>query len=125
MAHEHGGIRHEGEIVMPEKLPLLPAIQNSRVSCVIGDSQFLFDIRWNNRDESWYMDMRDQDEDLIVAGMRIVLGSPLGARTADSRFPPGVFLAIDTTNSGQEATYDDLGERVIVMFFSPEELAAL
>jgi len=107
---------------MPQQLPLRPSIPNYRVGTKLGDTSYVLDVRWNGRAEAWYMDVRTEDAEPIRVGIKLVLGAALGRRCVDPRFPPGVLMASDTSGAGQEATLDDLGERVQVFYFPPEDL---
>jgi len=109
---------------MSTQLPFIPSEFNFRVNTVLEGTEFIFDVRWNGRDSAWYMDLLDVDGDLIRAGMKIALGSPMGIRVADARFPDGLFSPSDLSNSGVDAGFDDLGVRVVVFFFTNAELAA-
>jgi hypothetical protein len=107
---------------MPQVLPFQPSLPNYRFSTSLGDTTYRFNVRWNSRDEAWYFDLSDDEGDLIVTGVKIVLGALLVARSADDRIPNGALLAGDTSNTGIDATLDDLGVRVFVYFYSPDEL---
>ena len=116
---------------MSQILPLLPSpkppaspVSEQRFTTTLGETQYGFRLRWNSRDESWYMDVSRADGKLIACGIRVVLGTLLGGRVVDPDFPPGGFRAVDLSNRGQEATLYDLGERVAVYYLTPEELIA-
>ena len=109
---------------MATQLPFIPNEFQYRVNTVVEGTEFIFDMRWNGRDSAWYMDLLDIEGDIIRAGMKIVLGSAIGIRSADARFPDGFFSASDLSNSGVDAGFDDLGVRVVVFFFTFEELEA-
>ncbi len=107
---------------MPQQLPLAPSIANYRVGTVLGGVSYLLDVRWNGRAEAWYLDVLTEDEEPIRRGIKLVLGSALGRRCVDTRFPPGILVAADTSGAGIDAGFDDMGERVVVLYFAPEEL---
>lgn len=102
---------------MPQQLPFVPSIPNYRVSTDLAGTQFILDARWNTRSEAWYLDILVEDETPIVRGVKVVLGALLGVTNVDPAFPAGTFLASDTSGQGLDATLDDLGTRVIVLFF--------
>lgn len=111
---------------MPSQLPFVYDPPIYRVSTTLDNEVFIFDVRWNARDEAWYFDLYTSEEDLIVGGVRIILGIPLGFKAkSDSRFPNGIIVATDMANTGQEAGYYDLGDRVLVHFYSQDELDAI
>lgn len=112
---------------MPVQMPFVPAADSGpfyRVGVVLGDRQYIFDVRWNARDGAWYFDMFAEDESPIVVGVKIVLGALLGGRCVSADFPDGVFIASDLENTGRDATIDDLGTRVAVYFYTTDELEA-
>lgn len=109
---------------MPQVLPLVPSVQSYRFATALDGTSYIFDVRWNGRDESWYMDVLADDESTIWSGIRIVIGSLLGRRCVDERFPRGAMMAVDLTGGKRDATFDDLGTRVAVLFYTPEEFFA-
>lgn len=105
-----------------QQLPLIPSEPNYRFGTALNGKQVIIDVRWNGRDEAWYLDLLTEDEEPIRTGMKVVLGTILGGRSANADFPVGVFVASDLSGEGREATLDDLGVRVLVHFMTPEEL---
>ena len=99
-----------------QQLPLVPSTPNYRFATTLDGTSYVFDVRWNARDEAWYLDVYDQNETLIRAGVKIVLGALLGRRSVDPAFPDGLLIATDLSGEGREATFDDLGTRVVVIF---------
>jgi hypothetical protein len=110
---------------MPQMLPLVPLIPHYRVGTELAGIQYLLDVRWNERDSAWYLSLMAEDETPIRMGMKIVLGTMLGVRSAHPLFPPGAFMASDLSGKGRDATLTDLGTRVVVYFFTNDELNAL
>lgn len=106
-----------------QTLVLTPSDSNYRFITTLENLPFGFDIRWNSRDESFYMDVLRDDGSVVRAGIRLVLGPALGGRVADADFPPGAFFAVDLTNSAVEATYDDIGKRVAIVYLSAADIA--
>ena len=97
-------------------LPLEPSIPNYRVGTTLDGVVYLLDVRWNSRDEAWFLDLLAEDETPIVRGIRVVLGALLGSRSADPAFPPGVLIASDLAGTGTDPGFDDLGQRVKVYY---------
>lgn len=105
-------------------VPFEPSIPNYRFSTTLLSQTYVFDVRWNARDDAWYFDILDSANSPILHGVKIVLGALLGGRCVDPRFPAGRFMACDMTDSGTEAKYDDLGVRVLIYFMSYDEIDA-
>lgn len=107
---------------MPVQLPIDAEDPFYRVGVTLNDTPYLFDVRWNGRDNAWYFDVLDVTEDPIRCGIKIVLGIPLGCRGVDPRFPSGAIFAEDLSGEGRDATIDDLGTRVCLYHYSEEEV---
>jgi hypothetical protein len=83
---------------------------------------YIFELKWNVRDSSWYLNLFEHDGTIIKHGIRVVLGMYLGRRSRHPLFRKGVLVAVDTTVKGREATLDDLGERVVLRYFSVQDV---
>lgn len=110
---------------MPEILPFVPEQATYEFSTGLGGEEFVFNVRWNGRDEAWFIDILASDRTQILSGIKIVCGTLLGDRNTDPRFPNGVLQAIDLSGDQLDATFEDLGIRVVIYFFSDEELDAI
>jgi hypothetical protein len=107
---------------MIQQLPLIPSEPNYRVGTVLDVTPVILDVHWNGRDAAWFMDIMTETEVPIVMGVKIVLGTLLGGRTSSQEFPLGVLVAADLSGEGRDATLDDLGTRVLVYFYTPDEI---
>ena len=64
------------------------------------------------------------DRTPVAYGIKVVLGTNLG-RTHDHPLTrQGLLVAIDRSGESRDATFDDLGDRVIVMHVTAGEMAA-
>lgn len=105
------------------QLPFIPSVPSYRVSTTLSGVVYIFDVRWNTRDEAWYFDLLTEDETVIRHGIKIVLGTILAGRVS-TRLPRGAFIAADLSGFGRDAGLDDLGSRVNVYFYTLEEIRA-
>lgn len=114
---------------MSGKLSFIPKDGNYRFSSTLvtptGSATYTFDVRWNTRDDAWRFDMYDPDGILMVAGVKIVLNVPLGRRSAHSFFNNNSIIAMDSSLSGLDPNYDDLGTRVVVWHLTDADLMSL
>jgi hypothetical protein len=86
-----------------------------------------FDFKWNDRDQSWYFDVIDDQERPIVNSVRLVLGVYLGRHSRRHElFRNGALVAINTSRAtadrGREAGFNDLGARVILRYFTVNDI---
>ena len=107
---------------MPKLIPLIPLEGFYRFSTTLESVDYIFDVRWNDRDSAWYFDLLDADENMIRAGCKIILGASPGRRSAHADFPSGAFVVEDTSGEGVEATYEDLGVRVVMRYYTAAEV---
>lgn len=82
--------------------------------------QLYFD--WNVRDEHWSMTIRDKNENVLVAGIKIIADYELISMYRYLDIPQGYLVAADTSGQGLDPGFDDFGTRVLLMYFSPDEI---
>jgi hypothetical protein len=110
---------------MAEQIQFVPSVGDYVFTQSLEGVQYGFRARWNARDAAWYFDIADAQQQPIANGIKIVLGCILGQ--SFSFFEPftlGNFLAIDTSGEDREATFDDLGTRVVVVYYTTADLIA-
>lgn len=108
---------------MATQIALIPGEFNYEFTMSLLDIEYLFNIRWNARSSTWHMSLYDLDGNPLALGRRIVLGAAIGRTVASDDFPDGLFFATDLSGQDEEATFDDLGLRVVLHFVPRSELA--
>lgn len=83
--------------------------------------QFRLTFAYNTRDERWYLDIAKPDGTMILAGQPIIVDYPMLKRFVNQDLPYGFLLAVDSTDKGEEAEEEDLGNRVKLIFSTPED----
>jgi len=110
-----------------DRLPLSSEHAHQSLSVELGGSPFTIEILWSDRDAAWYLSVYAEDADAtpIVEGWRVcVSGLPL-RRTRGSARPPGEILFVDLGGTLQDPGRDELGERVIALYYDPDDFAEL
>lgn len=93
-----------------------------RFTTQLGDKKYDFDVKYSDRSGVWTMDMADNaNKAAILSGIPLVLGQQL---LEPYNLSIGRMLVVDGTNQGKEAGSDDLGSRVKLYWFSPDEAVA-
>jgi len=82
---------------------------------------YKFDFEWSDREEAWYMSIKDLDGVELLSGRKIVLSYPLTVIHRDAGLPPGTFIAFDTSDKEVEAGFADLGDRVKLLYIPSDE----
>lgn len=89
----------------------------------LGSRDYLLTFDWNGRDGHWYLDIALEDETMVAAGIKIVLGTRLLRSVYGPNRPEGEIIAVDTTGSHRDPGLEDLGSRVILAYLEPSDLA--
>lgn len=108
-----------------QDLPLVPSVASYRFGVALNENQYIIDVHWNSREEAWYLDWYKEDDTVIAIGLKVVLGAYLGRTKTVPPFSEGSLVAVDTSGESIEATFDDLGSRVIVRYIPVEDLIPL
>lgn len=107
----------------------LPIDQSSpwfQFSTELDQVTYGLEFLWNTREGCWYVTLRDGEGNALVSGRKVTLGSLFRKyRATQGVLPLGDIYVIDTTNSGVDAAFADLGRRVILRYVTDVEMAAL
>lgn len=107
---------------MPVLLPFVPSIPQYRFRTTILESEYLFQVQYNTLLDLYFLSISDTAP--IIEGAPIVLGALIGRTSGHKLFQGGCLLARDTTRSGIDPGFADLGDRVQVLYFSRDDMAA-
>ena len=86
---------------------------------------FTFDFSWNEREGSWYFDIYNGNNSLILSGIKVTLSVPLLGKFVIPGVPPGDIMAIDTSNTDTMPGITDLGVRVLLTYITQADLAQI
>lgn len=109
---------------MPVIIEPVPGRAHQRVrGVVLAGAQYNLTLRYNQTDDAWYMDVADFEDNMIAVGLKLVLGAYIGRQSTHPLFLNGAFFLVDTTDEGREATFQDLGTRVVLSYWLAQEIA--
>ena len=97
-------------------IPLRNDIPSYEFKVDLDGTTYTMAIRYNSRLATWIMDLKTEQDESIVLGVPILLGTILFDRFSDSRVPPGDLFIINIEDETAEATRDNLGENVLLMY---------
>jgi hypothetical protein len=103
-------------------IPLRPDLTHYDLGITLDGVAYLLELRWNTREEAWYLDLRLEDGTDVVTGLKVVVSFPLGRRSQHPKCPPGILLAVDTSGGQKDPGIADLGDRVQLLYFERAEL---
>ena len=92
---------------------------SQRVTVQLGGTKYDFHVKWNDRAETWSLDMIDTaTQARLLSGAVITIENDIL-----ESYPLGIggILAVDTSSRHSEASLDDLGSRVKVFWISPDD----
>lgn len=91
---------------------LLPDVTaNFSVRVLLGEDVYRLSFHYNERLTRWFISMFDQDDSAIFEGYALLLGLDYIRMVRDDRLPDGVLLLDDSTGTGTECDFEDLGQR--------------
>lgn len=107
---------------------IIPTSQNLPFysqSVILDGQTFITQFKWNDRDSAWYFSLYTEAGEGIVVGSRICVETPLLRRVSSESAPLGEIIAHDTLNTDVDPAFEELGTRVIMLYFDQEEMESL
>ena len=98
----------------------LPANSDSahyQFSVDLAGTTYFFNIDWNDRAETWYMDILDSEKNDILTGVALVLGIDFLALSSNSAKPAGQMYLYNFASEFVEAARDTLGTDVQLLYY--------
>lgn len=94
------------------------------IEAELGGSNWILGLRYNARDVSWYLSISDNNDNLVLSGIKLVPTYPLIERYRYiPNLPNGDFIVMDLDESpGGSVNFDNLGTRYQLVFFTQEEI---
>lgn len=110
---------------MAVRLPIDSIEPHSRREVQLDGASFTMDLDWNDREQGWHVSLYTAAGEPLIEGHRVVIGgSPLRRVTKAGR-PGGDIIFVDTSGTQEEPGRDDLGARVVALYYDATEIQAL
>ena len=119
---------------MSEIIPTSTTLSDYRQTTSLDGRDYILRLLYNQREGTWFLSLYDEEEDPIAESLKVVVSFSLLRLLTDPRKPPGILMAFDTTAptpaAGEKLLaldpgLGDLGERVILSYFTEAEAAEL
>lgn len=107
------------------QLPLRTDLTHYDFGITLDGVAYNFELRWNTRDEAWFLDLRLESGEAVYTGIRVVINWPLALRCRHESHPPGQLLAVDTSGKDAEPGIDDFGSRVLLLYYDAAQITEL
>lgn len=102
---------------MISTLPVSSDVPHYSLQVSLDGTAYALELRWNERNLGWFLSVATPEGERLVDGVRVVCGISLLGRYVDERLPRGVLLAADTTGAALDPGRDDLGGRVVLLYY--------
>jgi len=89
---------------------------HQKVRISLDDVFYRFELHFNDPDESWYLDLRDDADNLLVGSVRLCLNRDLFKPFKYLDVPQGQLAMFDTQREDVEPDRDNLGTRVLTVY---------
>lgn len=106
-------------------LPFDSADPHYTVIVQLEGVRYLFALDWNDREGAWYLGISTEEEEALLSGVRCVSDWPLLRKNTSSQVPPGDIVFLDSEGAGADAGRDDLGDRVVPLYYPAADIAGL
>lgn len=98
------------------KLPLRNDVPAFSFQTDLDGTTYNFKFRYNTRMDRWIFDILTAENETILTGIPVLLGTLLTGRFRDERLPAGDFFAINLQDENAEGGRDDLGTNVLILY---------
>lgn len=87
----------------------------------LDNKNYILDLFWNTRNDSWVISIYDIDEEPILEGIRLTENVSVTSKYIDSRLPEGNIYCARLNPKAKFITRDNLGKDFILVYLSSEE----
>lgn len=107
---------------MSVEVPLKKGLPFFDLQVELESVTYTLTLRWNERAARWFLDVADvTGEVLHLGGMCVVADFPIAPHIT-GREPRGALIFVDTSGEGLDPGFEDLGERVVLRYYTVAEL---
>jgi len=104
---------------MSVQIPILANIPAQTFDISLDGISYNMTAKWNSRSEFWTLDILDEDDNVIILGLCLKLGTFL---LKQFNLNIGELIVVDDTNTGTESSLTNIGVSTSLVYFTQEEL---
>lgn len=82
----------------------------------LEENLYLFTFRFNLRMNRWVMDIADEDEVVIIQGIKLLINQNLLRHYVMDNLPPGIFLLVDESGNDAQPDRFNFGNDVKLLY---------
>ena len=98
------------------KLPLRSDIPAYDFRIDLEGETYTFEFRFNERMGRWIMDLKTENNDPLIMGIPVLIGTDFLERFEVDGLPPGNLFAVNLESEFVDAGRDDLGNNVVIIY---------
>lgn len=97
-------------------LPIDGEDKNYEFKCDFDGVIYTLNVRYNSRMDRWILDIKTVDDEYILMGIPLLIGTDFIARFKDSRLPHGQLFIVNIPDQYTDAGEDELGTDALVFY---------
>lgn len=107
---------------MAVEIPVTPGTACTIERVSLEGSIYTLRMVWSERLDAWLLDIMTNEGVPIAQGLPLRAGVPINNAVRHlPGMPPGLFVVYDSTQQGNDPTFDDLGVRVLLIYLTAAE----
>lgn len=103
-------------------IPLSSDTDHFSFTVELDGTTYGFEWLWSYRDSAWYFSIDDANGNRLLSHRKAVVSFPLLSRFQIAALPKGTLMLQDTSRQLADPGLTDLGNRVLLVYFSPGEM---
>lgn len=107
------------------KIPTSTTIADYKEEVELDGVTYGFRFRWNQRAAAWFIDISDDEGNVIAYGRRVTANALIVGQLHHLTLPAGEIVPFDTTLRRTDPGIDDFGSRVILLYLDTDEIAEI
>lgn len=91
----------------------------------LAGTTYVFRVIWNDLFEFYTMQIEELSRDILISGIKLVLGTELILKYVDPSLPPGALVVVDTNPDNTRLTFNSFRETASLVFVPEGELSGI
>ena len=98
-------------------IPVNPGLLNYEFRIDLDGVTYTLGIRFNSREDRWFLDVKDASETPIILGIKVILNVDLIGRFQQAELPSGELFVLNSDSDEEvEPGAGDLGENTLLLY---------
>jgi len=98
------------------QIPVIQERNNYTYTIDLENTTYIFGFYYNTRAGYWTLNIYDATETLIIANIPLLLNVALLAKYNNASLPPGLLYMLNLNEDNAEATFENFGVDVLLMY---------